>query len=291
MRLVYIILAHQLPEQLVRLVDRLDARGVRFLIHLDRSMSDEQTRFIRKALAGRPTVEFLPRHRCAWGEFSIVEATLEGVRRCGQLEFDYAVLLSGQDYPIKTHRQIIDYFAGLNGRSVIHEVPFPKPDWKNGGWDRLQGYHMGSVGRPLRWLAAGHARLRLKRRYPPGIHPHGGAQFWALSRDAVVAVLEFVQRRPDFVRAHRYTFAADEMFFQTIVANSVGIDTVNDAINFLEWNREGAVLDSSDFESLRSTYHLYARKFDVRMDAAVLDRIDRVLLSRAPVGPAAGPMC
>ncbi|MDP2291903.1 MAG: beta-1,6-N-acetylglucosaminyltransferase, partial [Actinomycetota bacterium] len=138
MRLVYIVLAHQLPEQLIRLVDRLEGPDVRILVHLDRNMSDHEVRIIRQGLVARPNVEFLPRHRCAWGAYSLVEATLEGLRRCRSLTFDYAVLISGQDYPIKSREQIDRYLAGLDGASLIHNDPFPVEFWHDGGWGRIQ---------------------------------------------------------------------------------------------------------------------------------------------------------
>lgn len=107
----------------------------------------------------------------------------------------------------------------------------------------------------------------------------GGAQFWALSQSAVRYVLEFIAQNPAFVSAYRFTFVPDELFFQSIIGNAGdSIRTVNDAVNFLEWDRPGLVLTSDDFTTLVQTYYLYARKFDTRVDAAVLDMIDRELL-------------
>lgn len=281
MRLVYIILSHHLPDQLVRLVDRLDRPGVTFLIHLDQKMPDDDVHTVDEGVGGRPNVEFLPRHRCTWAAFSIVEATLEGVRRCRSLDFDYAILLSGQDYPIKSNEAIDAHFRQLDGKSIIHHLPFPMPDWDNGGWDRIETYHAHDRGRAVRFAARVRRRIPVRRKYPRGLHPYGGAQFWALAQPAIGYVLDFVAQNPRFVASYKFTFVPDEMFFQSIVGNaSDAIDTVNDAVNFVEWDRLGAVLISSDFGSLADASHLYARKFDVRVDASVLDMIDRELLLR-----------
>lgn len=279
MRLVYIVLAHQLPEQLIRLVDRLEGPDVRILIHLDLNMPDHEVRITRQGLVARPNVEFLPRHRCAWGAYSLVEATLEGLRRCRSLTFDYAVLLSGQDYPIKSREQIDRHLHALEGASIIHHEPFPMEFWAGGGWDRIQQFH--ALGRPT-WVRAAVRvvnRLPLRRRLPRGMQPFGGAQFWALSRPAVRYVLDFIDAHPSFVRFYRYTFVPDEMLVQTIVGNAgPALATVNDSVNFVEWDRPGMILTDDDFSTLVEAEQLFARKFDSRVDSAVLDRIDRELL-------------
>ena len=279
MRLVYILLAHQLPGQLIRLVDRLEGPDVQLLIHLDLNMPDDEVRTVHRELAARPHVEFLRRHRCTWGAFSIVESTLEGLRRCESLTFDYAVLLNGQDYPIKSRDEIDSYLEQLAGKSIIDNNPFPMAEWNTGGWNRIQDYQAHDRRRWLRGVARVLNALPLRRPYPRGIHPYGGAQFWALSSPAVHYVLDFIARNPKFVAAYRFTFAADEMFFQTIVGNAgESVPRVGDAVNFLEWDRPGLTLTSDDFPTLAQTYHLYARKFDMRVDAAVLDMIDKELL-------------
>ena len=103
MRIAYVILAHQLPEQLVRLVRRLDSPGALFLVHINRRSDDAIYRVARAGLAELDNVVFLRRHKLYWGAFGHVRATIEGLdelyRRSAQ--FDYVALLTGQDYPIK----------------------------------------------------------------------------------------------------------------------------------------------------------------------------------------------
>ena len=55
-----------------------------------------------------PNIYFLKRHTCYWGDFNIVKATCEGIKEIVKsgINFDYAILLSGQDYLIKSTTQI-----------------------------------------------------------------------------------------------------------------------------------------------------------------------------------------
>jgi len=103
MRIAYLILAHQLPDQLVRLVQRPDSAGALFLIHINCRSDDAIFRTAQAGLAELDNVVFLRRHKLYWGAFGHVRATIEGLdelyRRTAQ--FDYVALTTGQDYPIK----------------------------------------------------------------------------------------------------------------------------------------------------------------------------------------------
>lgn len=301
MRVAYLILAHRYPEQLVRLVRRLDSDSSTFLIHLDKKADESRYSWLVRQLGSKPNVHFLKRHTCYWAGFGIVRATIEGVKRVieKQIPFDYLALLSGQDYPIKTNEHIRDFLERHRGTSFIHHHPFPQPLWErhNWGWDRIRFWHVRTkkhhwvfphkqtFGSPLLNLIGDSIAtlFPVRRKFPQGFHPFGGAQFWCLHRNHVQQVYQLIQENPRFVRFFRFVDVPDEIFFQTIVANLVEASELhNDTLTFLEWNRPGATLYRSDFEKLRSTYHLFARKFDSTVDAEILDRIDLELLSPEP---------
>jgi hypothetical protein len=280
MRLAYLILAHQLPEQLVRLIERLRARDTTLLIHVDRKMDDAGFDHLVERVAGDPDVVLLPRRVCHWGTFSVVQATLDGINHAvrQRVPFDYLVLMSGQDYPIKTRDHMDTVFHRADGRSFVHHVALPIPDWHDGGWDRIRRWHFppGPVNRVAERAAN---RLAAPRRFPRGFRPYGGAQFWCLSRRAGEYIEAFARSNSAFVRFSQHVFVPDEFFFQTALANSgLRTELINECMTFLEWDRPGAVLTTTDFDSLATTSHLFARKFDARVDGQILDLIDRRLL-------------
>ena len=81
MNIAYVISAHELPSQLVRLVNRLDALNTSFLIHVDKKIDDVTFREMRVGLAMKPNVPFLTRHVFNWGDFGHVVATIIGSGR------------------------------------------------------------------------------------------------------------------------------------------------------------------------------------------------------------------
>ncbi len=274
--IAYIVSAYQLPAQLVRLVGALDSPRASFLVHVDRRSDRRTYEEMRTGLAERENVRFIPRHRVYWGGFGLVSAMLEGIEELyrSRSRFDYAVQLTSQDYPIKSNDHIERVLAESDASSFLAYDRLP------GGWergmDRITYWHSRTIGRPRGW----HLRLPLRRTFPSGLLPFGGSSQWCLTRACVDHVRRFVEANPSFVRFFRHVDIPDEIFFHTILMNSELAGTiVNDDLRYVDWTRQPlpAVLGVGDLPHLAASTKLFARKFDVRVDADVLDRIDAEL--------------
>ena len=296
MNVAYIISAYKLPALLVRLVGRLDAPGTSVWIHVDTKTSEPVYRAMSEPLADRTEVHFVRRHPCYWGDFGHVQATLEGLRAliASRQPFDYVVLLTGQDYPITTNRQIATALRAANGHVLMHCMPIPNEHWTDGGASRFENRHfrvgdrvLAFPGTPFRstplnaaWSAITRA-LRLHRSFPAGMEPWGGSSYWMMPADCANYVDAWVRGNPEIVDFFRGVHVPDEMFFQSVVMNSPYRDRVaDDDLRYIDW-RGGMdhpkVLTSADFDALMRSGKLFARKFDPGVDAGVLDRIDHVL--------------
>lgn len=277
MRLGYIVSAYKNPLQLARLVRRLHTGDEsHFAIHVDRKSSAETYETIQAGLAGLANVTFLERHACHWGGFGHVAASLKGIRHLRESGSspDYVILLSGQDYPIKSNASLRDFLEQGNERSFFMHFPLPTRNWTSGGLDRFRRWHWR-----YRRL---HVRLPLRRRLPDGMRPWGGSAYWILSRAALETVGAFVDGNPEYVRFFRHVDIPDELFFQTILLNSEETERCVDfRLHHTEWSRlpAPAILTMEDYPRLTSSACLFARKFDDSVDEQVLDRIDRELLA------------
>jgi hypothetical protein len=277
-RLAYIISAYRRPALVLRLVRRLDHEGTTFMIHVDSRSEPGVFQTIRDALAASPNVHLLERHPCRWGDFGHVRASLKGIARLldSDIPFDRAVLLTGQDYPIKTNEYIHAFFARNRGTSFMVHFPLPTSEWTGGGMERLERWHVRFRGR--------HRVIPLRRKVPGGLRPFGGSSYWCLTREAVEHVHGFVLANRRFVRFFEHVDVPDELFFQTILMNSPLASTiVNDDLRFIEWKDPDAgspsVLRTDDLPALARSDRLYARKFDEDVDVEILDRIDAELLA------------
>jgi hypothetical protein len=271
-RIAYIISAYKLPAQLERLVRRLAGPDVSFFIHVDR----KTRRAVYEEMTARTRgldVVFLPRHVSHWGGFGHVRATLKGIDHVvsARVPFDYAVLLTGQDYPLRSSAAIAGFLGDSGGRSYMSHWRLPFAAWSGrGGLERIEDWHLITYRRL-------HLGLPLRRRLPLGLVPYGGGAYWCLTKRVVDYVHGFVLAHPAYVRFFEHVLVPDELFFQTIVMNSpLGDSVENDNLRYIEWSREPApaVLVRDDLPTLLSSPKLFARKFDERIDSSVLDLLD-----------------
>lgn len=115
-KIAYIILAHNQPNLLKRLISQLNVEGSTiFIVHWDRKKKIKELESLKCITSNIYLVE--ERVDGVWGGISLVKATLNAIKEMLRLEFsfDYAVLLSGQDYPVKDNQFIFDFFQYSEG--------------------------------------------------------------------------------------------------------------------------------------------------------------------------------
>lgn len=309
MKIAYIILAHRYPQQVVRLVQRLNSPDAAFVIHLDSKMDAASAGAVHNGLAALPNVAYLPRISGDWGIWPIVQTTVDGLKliRRQQPQTDYAVLLSGQSYPLRSNAVIAETLAHLEGKTCMTHKPIPRADWPHDGLDRIEKWHFYWRGRrfvfpehrsfrhpvlkPLLEMgwSAGVRLLPMKRRFPAGYAPYGGSQWWCMGRQAIEYVCNFVEHNRRFVRYFHYTYIPDEMFFQTVLINSPLRDQViDDDLHYIDWSKpvRPATLTVADLEAMLDSPDLFARKFDASVDGRVLDLLDAHIDQEAMAAPA-----
>ncbi|HEV2703839.1 MAG TPA: beta-1,6-N-acetylglucosaminyltransferase [Steroidobacteraceae bacterium] len=280
----YLILTHANPRQLARLVGSLPAHSP-VLIHCDRRTDDAVYQEMVKLVGSRPLLQFVKRERCWWGSFGIVQATINLIRTLVTLQspYDYATLLSGSDYPIKSNTEIACDLDRNRGKEFIESFLLTAPNrWTDdGGYStaprRVLGRHIHLRSRLI--------RLPGLRTMPAGLAPYGGSQWWTLSAESIRYIAEFIEGSPEVVAFFKGCFVPDESFFQTIVANSrLAGRIASDNLRIAVWGRPlppyPATLTMDDQEMLRSSEKHFARKFDPRVDSKILDLLDSWRLQR-----------
>jgi Core-2/I-Branching enzyme len=283
MRVGYIVTAHTLPDHLVRLVRRLDSDNARFFVHVDARAPASVVATVERELGGAPHVQLLPRHRCHWASFSLVRAALKGIRAIldSPEELDYGVLLTGQDYPLRPANLIERRLQDAHGHSFLTHRPATGRFLR-----RLTRFHWhGTVlGRRMR-LPNRLMPLTLKRSLPAGLEPYTGSAHWCLSRECLRYIGELEARRPELIDFFRWSAVPDEQFFQTILMSSPLAETVvNDDLRYIDWSDDAnspRTLTSDDLGPLLASDALFARKFDPRVDAHVLDALDESIEAQA----------
>jgi hypothetical protein len=292
-RTAYLILAHNQPRHLAKLLFALDAPETAFFIHID-AKADET---IFRTLAGaRPNTVFLaPRYVVNWGGFSLVQATLALLYKAFQATppFDRFCLLSGADFPIAHKSRILAAFDS--------DAEFLRVDRKLGPLEdnpqsQNVGYYwfMDSMD-PVERDQSG----RIPRPAPDSIPLFHGSQWWALTRPCAEYILRYVSDNPEYLAFFHHARCSDEIVFHSIIKHSPfaarishDFETVTDlpsyflynehACHYIDWNSAGGetlpkVLDVGDLEAILRSKALFARKFREEQSGDLITLLQRTL--------------
>lgn len=225
MKLGFLILAHDNPANTARLVKLLLASGSAVCLHYDLNAGDAPLKEIKDRLGALADQIILPKRvRVSWGEWSIVEATLHGLRALLESghELDYIHLMSGADYPIRPVSEFRAFLERHNGVDFIESHPVAKRQWVKDGLsrERFQYRHFFNFKahpKLFSWCWKVQAALKLRRKPPEGLSIHMGSQWWTLTTATCRHVLERGTSR-EIVRFFRRSWIPDEMFVQTLAA-------------------------------------------------------------------------
>lgn len=269
-RIAYILLCHKDPEGIVAQARRLTAAGDYVAIHFDARASREDHDLIRRALADNPAVTFArKRRKCGWGEWSLVDASLQAVR-AAEAAFPRAThfyMLSGDCMPIKSAEYAHAFLDG-DDADYIESFDFFTSDWiKTGIRDERLIYrhyfnertHKTLFYASMDWQR----RLGLARRIPEDLTIQIGSQWWCLRRRTIEWILDFCDRRRDVMRFFATTWIPDETFFQTLVRHLVPEREIRSrTLTFLMFSDYGMPVTfyNDQYDLLLSQDYLFARK-------------------------------
>jgi len=224
MKIAYLILAHQHPVLLARLIRRLLAADGMVVVHFDRKAGDAAVSELR-ALLG-PDYErliWVDRVAVVWGEWSLVEATLHGLKAIAAAEQqpDYVYLLSGADYPVRPLHELKEFLARNSGKEFIESFCDRQHIWVKQGiqTERYLYRFPFNWGRHPRLFALSlrlQKLLRWKRQVPAGVDPHFGSQWWVLTWTSCAAILKYCEDRK-LLRFFQRSWVPDELIFQTLI--------------------------------------------------------------------------
>jgi hypothetical protein len=272
----YVVFSHRYPEQVVRLlrVLRAGSPGARLISHDDGSL----------AVDGLGVERILPPTRVSWGGASQLAMMLRGLRFALSGEFDWLVLLSGQDYPLRPLASIERDLAADGVDGFVEGVQVPPPPGDE--FTRRYFYRYRRV-RPLVGRVLGpllptrvlpHGTVVGRPVTPPLLPVRRGSDWLSLSRRAVQAV---VDAPPEVLDHFRRTVAPTEGFPQTVLYAKPGLRLSGDTRRFTRWVAGAPhpqVLGVGDLDAMLASGLDFARKFDASVDAQVLDELDRIVL-------------
>ena len=273
MKHAYLILAHNEPELLSLLVERLDDVRNDIYIHFDRKLSVLPD--IKTLHAGLCILK--DRVDVRWADVSMLEAEYKlfhAVVDSG-CEYSHHHLISGVDLPLKNQDYIHSFFAQHHGKEFVglHQHPMNShADRALHYWHPFTRSFRGSgcvfaIKRILRYLVV-LTQVLLGIRRNTTIPFHKGGQWVSITRELIDYLLEQEDRA--FTIFSR-TFGADEYFVPTLIWDTPFMERLFDAtdesrgaMRYIGWRADGQLIDFTpqDLPALQQTEYLFARKFN-----------------------------
>ncbi len=232
MKIAFALIAHQHPKTVERLVRLVIADGHVAVVHYDARAPEVGFKALVDAFAGNESVRVVREFHVAWGQWSIVAATLRCLDEIDAAGWnpDYVHLLSGADYPIRQIREFAAFLERNNGKQFLECVPSNERRWVRGGMQQERYHYRFHFNwrdqRTLFDLSLNIQKLLgLKRKFVRGIEPHMGSQWWTLTWDLLKQIMALA-REPDILAFFTTTLIPDELFFQTMTAHLADYRTI-----------------------------------------------------------------
>lgn len=281
MRVAHLVLTYTNPKQTERMIRRMMHDNFDFYIHVDKKFDIVPHLILEKL----PNVYFIKnRTDVRWAGYNTVKATFECIKEivASGIKYDFINLLSGQDYPLRSADVMVDFFRQHKGYEFLKYKDI-KNDWTEGQL-RMQKYFLINhklkgkykIERLLNFLLP-------RRKIPYNLHPYGESMFWMLSLQAAMYVVDKVENDKKLSRFFSLSWGTDEFVFQTILMNSAYKDKViNENYRYIDWSQGGAnpkLLDEDNFDDIKQSNMLFARKMDLVKSSKLMDLIDVNLLT------------
>ena len=268
-KICYLLLCHKNPELIVEQAEMLTGNGDYVSIHFDRRGGQTDFSAIKDALKDNQNICFAPRMKCGWGEWSLVQGSLNALK-VGFKAFPEAThfyMLSGDCVPIKPNKHM-HWFLDNSGKDYIEHHDFFESDWIKVGLkeERLIYRHWFNERNNKAFFYASvetQRALGMARDLPEGLQIMVGSQWWCLRRSTISKVLKFLTERPDVPKFFKTTWIPDETFFQTLVMHLVASSEVESrTLTFLSFSDYGipTVFYGDHLNFLLSQDYLFARK-------------------------------
>lgn len=286
----YLIMTHADEYLLKVLISMLDDKRNDIYLHVD---SKWET-FSPSSLSTQEAGLFILPNRLdgRWGDISLmhIEYALyrEAYTRGG---YSYYHLLSGSDLPIKSQDEIHAFFAAVPQRPFISF-------WLYGGskddaYYKVSRYAFGMKWETSRFLKNRYLNIlvaKMRRVVASTLFAllgerkdsrlfYKGANWSSLPHECVALLLA---REAEMCKRLRWTRNGEEVFAQTILAqdylkhNGIPVEDCWDDLRYVNWQdtpHSPDIFRLKDFEELRKSRKLFARKFSSSIDKEIIDLI------------------
>ena len=285
----FLILAHNQPELLSRIVSVLMAPNHYFFIHVDAKCDGFQRFRDATNRIGGGNAQFVNRIACYHCGVSLVYAEIALLKEAERhpAHFDYVHLISGQDYPLRTNRQFDEFFENTDESFMCYNFEEDMDYWRPIYDEKANWWHSNGTNGIIDRFCYRHSHSRLLNRLLPRrpIPNHaGGWQWFSWSDKVVTFVMRYMTEHPKLLRRFNHTGSPDEHYFTTMLYPYLDQLKIRKhfPLRYISWHAYHEVeqqhrpynMDERDFDRVVNSAAFFCRKVDEVTSAKLLDMID-----------------
>ena len=292
-RHAYLIMAHTQPELLKKLVMLLDDQRNDLYIHVDCKAEGFPMEEVA-ACVKHAGCSFVERTDVKWGSYSQINCEMVLLKEAVKTEHQYYHLLSGMDLPVKSQKEIFEFFDRYEGLEFIDE---DSEKISEAALSRVKYHHhfYGKAGSVKDILGALETKaqklLRVDRTRKYGeITFQKGRNWFSITHGLAKLAVE---KEAWIQEVFANSVCGDEVFLQTVARNSQYAEKICNPntrpeivdTRYIDWkrgsNNNPYIFRETDFEELMNAPGLFARKFDWNVDEVIIEKIFQELKSRS----------
>lgn len=237
MKLAYLITAYSNYVHLDKLIKALEEKNSIFFIHIDKKVD------MPKNIMENKKIIFVKRVNVSWGGWSHQLAIINLMKEAISYNFDYYILLSGTDYPIRANSFLYNKLKeGGEYINIIKGFQTHKPE------SRIKYYYYDCFDRRNKYslktkfflgLEKLQRRIITKHNYPFKEVFHGST-WWALSHSCITFTLTFIKNNPKYINFYKTSWCPEESFIPTILGNSEFLKKCKGNLTYTDWSTNPA---------------------------------------------------
>jgi hypothetical protein len=204
--------------------------------------------------------------------------------------YDRYSLISGQDLPIKTNREIISFFENNKHREYIHIMKLSAPNtrfrsnlsinsvtkyWPNYKYHKSKNLLLRVLHKFIRIFFELFSIIMSRS---IDYEFYRGLVYADYTHKCMDQIFKYLENNVEYVNRFKMTHISEEIFFPTLLKQLDGLEIINDNLRYATKDREDwldypKILKKCDYEKIINSNKLFARKFDMDVDKEIIDMI------------------
>jgi len=272
-KVAFLLLCHGKVANIVKLlsIDYFDNSNLKIYIHYDKKQSRQTVDELKAFVKTKSNVHFVEKRvSCGWGEYSLVEATLnmmEVAVNDNTFTPDYLFLMSAACHPTKPFESLRSFLSENYGKEFIEANDHRYVKWIEGGWDKERTWYYfpfnyNTEREMYQYLCDYQEKKGIKRELPIDLNLQFGSQWFCLTKKTCEGILKIMSDKK-LVDFFRLCWIPDEFLIQSLTVKVAGLENVpNRNLTFYQFNSFGRplVMYNDHIEFVDSLDYFFVRK-------------------------------